>query len=50
MSLPDYLLEDDEMHCFTHDIDFKGFDCPECRQDRIDLYSDMKIQDQKEGK
>lgn len=46
MSLPDYLLEDDEQWCESCGVIISKrfhFLCGECRQDLEDAYADEKI-------
>lgn len=53
MSLPDYLLNDDEQYCEQCGaIISKRFHflCGECRADLEDAYADEKIQDRLEGR
>lgn len=49
MTLPDDLLDDDGdvIYCLYHS---RYRPCIECEEDKADLYADMKIQDEKEGK
>ena len=51
MSLPDDLLDDPSGVCACGNYDRIGRrTCYECDLDFADLYADMKIQDEKEGK
>lgn len=51
MSLPDYLLDDEDDFCDGCGMPFNdtGTLCMDCRADTCDMYADEKIQDRLEG-
>lgn len=52
VSVPDYLLDDDEAVCRNCGNTLKPWEwtsCEYCQLDNADLYADMKIQDEQEG-